>query len=365
MFSTLYIYGGPATHEPLTRRTSQSKSAEELKEQQGKDDKARELRLDCIRLVIALACTFKLHTQLALEGYIFGSISAQSKWQMDWERFRLRQLLSDDEFLWVDQCLAIVELPPYHVVVETVDNLEEQFRCEDGPLAGPPAEWPDEFEVDTYPAARANTVLVFLLREMLLRNINDNMNDMCPHGIRERYVPQLFQLLRLATQAFDDMDKVITTPLPLPYACLCKTLLIIFAFSYPFSVDIHVGWFGALFVHIVVACVLLAIDSIATELENPFGPDPNDLDLNEMVHGLECEAMEMLILCGDEKGRARFEWRQRPRWEEEWMTKPVTKQLVFSEFAADEVMMTPRDGPTANSARSQGSQGFGTQGSFG
>ena len=40
----------------------------------------------------------------------------------------------------------------------------------------------------------------------------------------------------------------------------------------------------------LVAFALLGVDAISSELENPFGDDANDLDVLEMIHGLESEA---------------------------------------------------------------------------
>merc|ERR1712007_386320 len=92
-------------------------------------------------------------------------------------------------------------------------------------------------------------------------------------------------------------------------------------------------------VPVVIAFVLLSIDAISTELENPFGDDPNDLDIDEMIHNLELEAMEMLRLCGDERCCHRFLWRKTPRFVFERSIRPISKQLVFADSAADEVVL--------------------------
>lgn len=87
---------------------------------------------------------------------------------------------------------------------------------------------------------------------------------------------------------------------------------------------------------------ILGIDAISGELENPFGDDPNDLELVEQVHALEGEVMEMLILMGDYRGRADFVWKRMPSYVTSSCVHKVTRHLAMAALAADEVVPTPR-----------------------
>merc|ERR1719229_2065654 len=80
----------------------------------------------------------------------------------------------------------------------------------------------------------------------------------------------------------------------------------------PFFVDYKLGWFANTIIPGIVSLALLGIDAIATELENPFGNDANDLDLLERIHAFECEAMELVRLTGDLKGTEAFCWKPIP-----------------------------------------------------
>merc|ERR1712224_488469 len=80
----------------------------------------------------------------------------------------------------------------------------------------------------------------------------------------------------------------------------------------------------------------LGIDAIGTELENPFGDDDNDLDIDELIHTVECEAMEMLALTGDDRGCNCFCWRRLPQFIEDASCRPLRRQLAVKVFAIAE-----------------------------
>merc|ERR1719265_2690103 len=164
------------------------------------------------------------------------------------------------------------------------------------------------------PMCRPHVVIMFFIREVLFNNVNDAMNA-CPWGVKERFVPQLSKLLISAQWNFEYINQIIQTPLPLPYACLCKSLLVIFLSALECMLtDPEVGIFGSIFIPLMVALALLGIDATATELENPFGDDDNDLDVMEFVAGLEHEALQLLRMCGDFQGKAAFCHRSMPNF---------------------------------------------------
>merc|ERR1712107_898177 len=89
---------------------------------------------------------------------------------------------------------------------------------------------------------------------------------------------------------------------------------------------------------------------------NPFGDDANDLDLIELIHSLEEEAMEMLTMCGDDRGRARFTWKRMPNFITESSCKPIKKQLAVLEFASEEVVPSGSVTPESSRRISQSSE---------
>mmetsp|Transcript_145933 Transcript_145933/g.467823 ORF Transcript_145933/g.467823 Transcript_145933/m.467823 type:complete len:453 (-) Transcript_145933:178-1536(-) len=279
------------------------------------DERAMELRVDIMRLTLASAIALRMHTHIAWDGYCFGSVDRDTKWTIDWERYRLRQLLTAEEFRLVDACVGLVDEhgEPGGSRVDPLKRFILQFRGNYGLDAEPPDDWPAEFEVDMNSHPRPVLALCQLTRQLIFLHMNGPENTQ-PWGIKERFVTELVVLLARMEHAYESVNQIISSPLPLPYANLCKLLLVTFLLSMPFFVDYRLGWFANTFIPAVVSLALLGIDAIATELENPFGVDANDLDLLERIHQLECEAVELLRLSGLAETTDFFCWRAVPEW---------------------------------------------------
>jgi len=321
------------------------------------DRKARALRVDIVRLCIALAVAFKLHTRIALNGYCFGSLEAGAKWRVDWDRFRLRQLLAPDEFALVDSVVGFVQDSANpDANGDLLKFMACQFRgafSAQGPQ-NPPEDWPAEFEVDTASHIRPLVVISGMIRELMFKNINDMSNN-APWAFKERYMTIFMNLMGSMLHEFEAANQIITTPIPLPYANLCKTLLSIFLLSMPFFVDYRLGWLSNVIFPPLASLALLGIDAIATELENPFGDDDNDLDILEPIHVLECEALEMLRLTGDAGALSAFCWRRAPEFVERDSCRNLRRQLAIRDLAAPEVVTAMSDGTMESWMGSSGS----------
>ena len=74
--------------------------------------------------------------------------------------------------------------------------------------------------------------------------------------------------------------KIMDTPLPFPFAQICECLLLVMLMSVPFIVcaTIEEAWLIYIF-NSVTICGFVGLNEAARELENPFGYDPNDLEL--------------------------------------------------------------------------------------
>ena len=82
------------------------------------------------------------------------------------------------------------------------------------------------------------------------------------------------------TQILADMNRVSTTPIPLAYRIHMKQAVMLYCLTLPFTLLDLMGW-GTIPVVGAVAFTLFGIDRIGAEIEQPFGFDPNDLDLDE------------------------------------------------------------------------------------
>lgn len=299
------------------------------------DQRASILRVDIVRLIVATGVALRMHTLIALDGYCYGSIDATTKIRLDWNRFQLRQLLTFEEFKLVDDCLGVAEVgfgwrcePKEEDPLEYFRNL---FRSRTSGTLEPPQDWPSEFKVECSRYPRPLTCAVHLAREMVFVHVNPSSNKQ-PWGIKERFVTELVVVLTHMEHSYDAINQIISTPLPLPYANLCKLLLSIFLFTMPFMIDCSLGWFANTIIPGTVSLALLGIDAIATELENPFGDDANDLDLLERAHQLESEAVELVRLSGDENCLKHFCWRPVPEFVKNASCRKLRYYLAVRDF---------------------------------
>ena len=76
-------------------------------------------------------------------------------------------------------------------------------------------------------------------------------------------------------------ERILSTPIPLAYAIYLKRLLLIYCISLPFQVVSTLHWWTTPIV-ILLTFVLLGVEEIGTEIENPFGEDASDLPLDEI-----------------------------------------------------------------------------------
>ena len=101
----------------------------------------------------------------------------------------------------------------------------------------------------------------------------------------ERQYVNIFQLTALQ-KLVDDMvdilggcERILKTPLPLFYTITLKTLLVTYFLLMPWSLVSGLTWWTGP-VLAFISFILLGIDEIGAEIEEPFGHDPNDLPLD-------------------------------------------------------------------------------------
>ncbi len=82
-------------------------------------------------------------------------------------------------------------------------------------------------------------------------------------------------------EAITTCERILLTPIPLAYAIYLKRLLLIYCLCLPFQVVDTLHWWTTP-IAIILSFVLLGIEEIGTEIENPFGNYANDLPLEEI-----------------------------------------------------------------------------------
>ncbi|KAJ8102110.1 Bestrophin, RFP-TM, chloride channel-domain-containing protein [Lipomyces tetrasporus] len=90
------------------------------------------------------------------------------------------------------------------------------------------------------------------------------------------------------TDILTGTERILRTPLPLAYNILCNQLAWIFVLMLPFQLVSVLDWV-AIPATVIAGYVILGLAAIGLEIENPFGFDPNDLDLNRYCQTISVE----------------------------------------------------------------------------
>lgn len=117
-------------------------------------------------------------------------------------------------------------------------------------------------------------------------------------------------------------DRIARTPLPYPYVQMLNLLLLIFVFSAPFTFARRFGGFTP-FMSTLLAFALLGINAVASEIENPFGTDANDLPLEQFGVSIE-EDTELILRQRDPDTE---------KYEKFWGKRALHQRLLREEAA--------------------------------
>jgi ion channel-forming bestrophin family protein len=113
---------------------------------------------------------------------------------------------------------------------------------------------------------------------------------------------QFITLAQNANELIDElggMERIKNTPIPLPYAMLLKRFIFIYVISLPFGLVNELGWASVVAVGIVFY-LMVVIEIIAEEIENPFGTDENDLPVDEIAANIVRNVKEIFNIAHGE-----------------------------------------------------------------
>jgi len=80
----------------------------------------------------------------------------------------------------------------------------------------------------------------------------------------------LLGFLNSFIDAQSQLERILTTPLPIAYVCHLKQILLVYMICLPFQLILIYGYYSILITGLV-AFVMYGIESIGVEIENPFG----------------------------------------------------------------------------------------------
>jgi len=262
-----------------------------------------------------MAVCFKIMLRMTGQGYYHGEMDEELKWKLDFDRMRLRTLMSKVEFEEVDRALRVEDTGEERRLLWQTGRSEPQVFHNQSQPQQPGG----VYKVSMEPSCPQMLILLnFVAREVRLHS-----NE--PYGYKERFLPEFIKILKSMMVCYDRVSQGMTTPLPMPYVNLVRTLLLAYLFSMPFFITYTDGFLANVVMPTLTAAALLGIDQIGTELENPFGEDVNDLDFQAMIMGLEKEMLRMLQLAGDSRARDSFVWLPVPKF----MQSETTKSFLW------------------------------------
>jgi putative membrane protein len=90
-------------------------------------------------------------------------------------------------------------------------------------------------------------------------------------------------LLNGLTDGLTNGERILTTPIPIAYSVYLKRLILIYCAFLPFGLVEHLHWLTGLAV-VLISYVLLGVEEIGNEIEDPFGTDPNDLSIDDICN---------------------------------------------------------------------------------
>lgn len=88
-------------------------------------------------------------------------------------------------------------------------------------------------------------------------------------------------LLNNLTDSVSGCERIITTPIPIAYRVYLQRLILIYCITFPFRTVPELGWW-AIPIMAFVSFLLMGVEEVGRQLENPFGYDVNDLPLDAL-----------------------------------------------------------------------------------
>jgi putative membrane protein len=90
------------------------------------------------------------------------------------------------------------------------------------------------------------------------------------------------------------MERIRYTPMPFPYASHLRMFITLYFVFLPFGLSQQLGWITVPAIGII-SLVLIGINEIGIEIEDPFGTDPNDLPMDAFCNNVTSNVEEILL----------------------------------------------------------------------
>ena len=92
-------------------------------------------------------------------------------------------------------------------------------------------------------------------------------------------------------------ERILKTPIPYSYSMFMKKFIFLYVVTLPLGFVNTFGWW-TIPVVMLVFYILVSIELIAEEIEDPFGVDENDLPLDSLCETIDANTREILTRQG-------------------------------------------------------------------
>jgi putative membrane protein len=135
------------------------------------------------------------------------------------------------------------------------------------------------------------------------KHIPNRLSSMMYQRVNDLYKRNLltgeqFFLIDKELKEFSDIigacERIKTTPIPYSYTMYIKQFIFIYVITLPFAFVTASGYISIPMV-VLITFVLLSVELIAEEIEDPFGKDINDLPTDELSAKIKVNVREILL----------------------------------------------------------------------
>ena len=154
------------------------------------------------------------------------------------------------------------------------------------PQAKPLAKYLSEKDLQTVFAAQspANRILLLMGEWLAVRRRDGQLSDILFHSLNNR-VNDMSAVLA-------GCERIANTPVPFAYTLILHRTVYLFCIMLPFAlvVDLH---YMTPFISVLISYTFISLDTLAEELEDPFGTENNDLPLDAICNAIEIDLLQM------------------------------------------------------------------------
>ncbi|HHJ4232888.1 bestrophin family protein [Citrobacter freundii] len=154
------------------------------------------------------------------------------------------------------------------------------------PQAKPLAKYLSEKDLQTVFAAQspANRILLLMGEWLAVRRHNGQLSDILFHSLNNR--------LNDMSAVLAGCERIANTPVPFAYTLILHRTVYLFCIMLPFAlvVDLH---YMTPFISVLISYTFISLDTLAEELEDPFGTENNDLPLDAICNAIEIDLLQM------------------------------------------------------------------------